>query len=90
MSPHDRSETCKEIFTLLSEYLDLELPAETCQEITKHLADCPACVEFAASLRRTIDLCRQYRPAEIPGPLGQQAREQLLSAYTRMLNDRKT
>ncbi|HTS75544.1 MAG TPA: zf-HC2 domain-containing protein [Bryobacteraceae bacterium] len=87
MSPH-RSESCKEIFTLLSEYLDLELPNEACQQITRHLADCPACVEFADSLRRTIDLCRQYRPAEMPGALGQQAREQLLSAYTRMLENR--
>jgi hypothetical protein len=33
------------------------------------------------SLRKTIDLCRLYHPSEVPEPIGQQAREQLLNAY---------
>jgi anti-sigma factor RsiW len=82
---HQHSEQCQEIFALLSDYLDVELPPEACQEIETHLAGCPPCVEFVESLRKTIELCRRYRPAEIPSPLGDRAREELLAAYQKML-----
>ena len=89
MEPHEHSEKCKEIFALLSDYLDLELPPEACGEIEAHLASCSPCVEFADSLRKTVELCRRYQPAELPSPLGQQAREELLAAYEKMLAARR-
>ena len=85
MESHERTEKCKEVFSLLSEYLNLELPADACQEIKTHLAGCPPCIEFAESLRKTIELCRDYRLTELPEPIGEEAREQLLEAYHRML-----
>ncbi len=77
---HD-TERCREIFELLSEYLDLELPPETCREIEQHMAGCAPCVEFADSLRRTVDLCRGYEPGEMPGPLSESARNELELAW---------
>lgn len=74
---------------MLSEYLDLELPLETCEEIEEHLAGCPPCIEFANSLRKTIELCRKYQPRQIPAPLGEQARKQLLGAFEKMRAARK-
>ena len=70
---------------MLSDYLDLELPPEACHEIEAHIAGCPPCIEFAESLRKTVDLCRQYQPAELPRPMGQEAKAQLLDAYKKML-----
>ncbi len=90
MEPHERTGKCKEIFSLLSEYLNLELPPGACQEIETHLAGCPPCIEFAESLRKTVELCRRYQPAELPEPLGKDARAQLLDAYQRMLSARKS
>jgi RNA polymerase sigma-70 factor (ECF subfamily) len=90
MESHERTERCKEVFSLLSEYLNLELPPDACQEIETHLAGCPPCIEFAESLRKTVDLCRHYQPTELPEPIGKQAREQLLDAYGKMLAGRKT
>src|SRR5579872_2743082 len=90
MESHQRSEKCKEVFSLLSEYLNLELPADACQEIETHLAGCPPCIEFAESLRKTVELCRRYRPTELPEPLGKNAREQLLDAYQKLLGARPT
>ena len=87
-SPTDSSDE-SEIFSLLSDYLNLELPPDACQEIETHLAGCPPCIEFAESLRKTIDLCRSYRPTELPEPIGKQAREQLLDAYQKMLRARQ-
>ena len=85
----ERTAKCKEIFSLLSDYLNLELPPDACQEIETHLAGCPPCIEFAESLRKTIELCRRYRPTELPEPIGQKAREQLLDAYQKMLRARQ-
>jgi RNA polymerase sigma-70 factor (ECF subfamily) len=88
MEHHWHNEKCKEVFALLSEYLNLELPPEACQEIEAHIAGCPPCIEFADSLRKTVDLCRQYQPAEPPAPLSQEAKTRLLEAYGRMLASR--
>lgn len=90
MQPPERTGSCKEVFSLLSEYLNLELPPDACQELEAHIADCAPCVEFTESLRKTVEICRQYKPAELPGPLGQQAREELRGAYQRMLNSRNS
>jgi anti-sigma factor RsiW len=88
MELHERTEKCREVFSLLSEYLNLELPPDACQEMEAHIAGCPPCIEFAESLRKTVELCRRYQPAELPEPLGKNAREQLLEAYQKMLGDR--
>ena len=80
---HDPDQ-CKQIFAILSEYLDLELPPEACAQIEGHLRNCPPCVEFAESLRKTVELCRDYRPETMPAPLSAGAREELLSAWQKM------
>lgn len=84
-----QSENCKEVFAVLSAYLDAELPFETCQEIEQHLSGCGPCIEFVESLRKTIQLCRSYRPDEMPAPMAQAARDQLFAAYQKMLADRR-
>jgi anti-sigma factor RsiW len=89
MEPHLTDEKCREVFSLLSEYLSLELPPDACREIAAHLAGCPPCIEFTDSLRKTVEMCRSYRPAELPGPLGDKARTELLEAYRKMLAARK-
>jgi hypothetical protein len=90
MASHEHTDNCKEIFALLSDYLNLELPPDICKEIETHLAGCPPCIEFAESLRKTVEFCRHYRPAQLPEPLGKRAREELLDAYQKMLAARRT
>jgi len=83
------SENCEEIFSILSDYLNLELPANICQAVEKHLAECPPCIEFLESLRKTVELCRSYRGA-LTEPVASDAREQLMQAYRAMLAARKS
>ncbi len=83
MSHHP--ENCKEVFALLSEYLNLELPPEACRQIEDHLADCSPCVEFVKSLRKTVDLCRQFEPKLMPAPLSAQAKSELEEACRKMM-----
>ena len=89
MSEHRHSPECKEIFALLSQYLDLELPDDACRAIEAHIRDCPPCIEFAESLKKTVDLCRQYSAGEVPSPLSEEARSELEAAYLKMLESSK-
>jgi anti-sigma factor RsiW len=82
-------ECCEKILGLLSDYLDFELPPGDCGEVERHLADCPACVEFLESLRDTIALCHEYAPSALPGPLSDRARRELEGAWRRMLAARE-
>ena len=90
MATHQPDERCREIFALLSDYLNLDLPPEACRHIETHLAGCPPCIEFVESLRKTVELCRQYRPDELPEPIEKQARDELLSTYQKMLWSRRS
>ena len=83
--PGKHDESCQEIFAELSAYLDAELPPDACREIEEHLAGCSPCVEFVDSLRRTVELCREYKAGALPDPLSRQARQDLLAAFQRMV-----
>ncbi len=75
---------CKQVFAMLSEYLDGELPADLCARIGKHIDECPPCVEFVKTLEQTVELCRKVeleRPVTIP----REVREKLLEAYRKTL-----
>ncbi len=76
---------CKEIFALLSEYLDHDLPEEVCRDIDAHIAGCPPCVAFVESLRKTVELCRRAKALAAPDPLPEPARRELLAAYEAMM-----
>ena len=84
MSP----EECREVFEMLSEYLDGELPVDTCEQIEKHIADCPPCIEFVESLRKSVSVFRDYRPAENPPPLDPRAKQLLAEAWAMLVRRR--
>jgi RNA polymerase sigma-70 factor, ECF subfamily len=86
--PHSPDE-CRQIFATLSEYLDLELPPDACHEMEAHLAGCPPCVEFAESLRKTVALCREYQASEMPGPISEAARTQLMDAWRKAAGNQR-
>ena len=78
-------DNCKEVFALLSQYLDRELPDSVCEQMSSHIEKCPPCVEFVASLKRTVDLCREYRETETPAPLPEDVKDRLLDAYRKVM-----
>jgi len=80
---------CSEVSALLSEYLNLELPADACRDVESHLSGCESCGEFAESLRKTVELCHAYLPSAMPEPISSRAREELMGAYKRMLAARQ-
>lgn len=78
---NEKTADCKEIFALLSEYLDQELTPQTCTDIEAHLGHCPPCIEFLDSLKRSIRVCHECHPAEPLPPLAPETKERLLAAY---------
>jgi len=62
-------QTCREIVEILCEYLEGELPREEREELDRHLADCPPCLAFLNTYRKTSQLCRALRPEDIPEEL---------------------
>jgi anti-sigma factor (TIGR02949 family) len=72
---------CKQIFAMLSQYLDRELPPDVCDCIEKHIADCPPCVEFVKTLEKTVRICRSLQAEQKPAAIPPSLREELLAAY---------
>ena len=76
---------CKKMFAGLSDYLDGQLDAFSCQEIEEHLEGCKPCKKFLRSLEAAIESC-QKSPAECPDrKKAAMLRKQLLAAYSRAL-----
>lgn len=73
---------CREIFAQLSEYLDGELPPDVCEQISEHIEDCPPCVEFVESLKKTVGLCKgmAVESEAAPRPLPEDLKARLMAA----------
>lgn len=71
--------TCEEIFAVLSEYIDGELPEELCAAIQAHNGNCPPCQAFVETFTKTIELVRK-QPAE---PLPPAVKDELAAALKR-------
>ncbi|HXS95455.1 MAG TPA: zf-HC2 domain-containing protein [Candidatus Limnocylindrales bacterium] len=80
---------CAEIFAKLSQFLDRELPPGACSDIEEHLRDCPECIRFVESLKRSIEFCRQYGASRAPEPVPSEKLAELRAAYDRMLARRR-
>jgi anti-sigma factor RsiW len=59
-------ETCRNLLSQLSDYIDGELEETLCAEIEQHMADCPDCRAVVNTLEKTIELYRTTERAEVP------------------------
>jgi anti-sigma factor RsiW len=58
---------CQHLLGGLSDYVDGELGQAMCQELERHLADCPNCRVVVDTLRKTVTLYQACGEAEVPG-----------------------
>jgi anti-sigma factor RsiW len=76
--------TCQQVLTNISGYLDGELDTTACDAIETHCQECASCAGLVNGLRETVGLCRQAATAPLPDAIRQRAREsvrQLLDRY---------
>jgi hypothetical protein len=77
---------CQNIFAALSQYLDEELPIESCEELEQHIQDCKPCVEFVESLKKSIALGRGYQPDVNAPEISPEVKAALREAYSKALS----
>lgn len=75
--PDDRTslKSCRAIVDVLCDYLEGELPPEEAMDFDSHMADCPPCVSFLKTYRKTTELCRSLSPEEIPTELKERLKQ---------------
>ncbi len=66
--------SCREIFDLLSDYVDGELAPEVRGTLLKHLKECPPCERFLRTFEKTRSLCRESLMEEMPEELRKRLR----------------
>jgi anti-sigma factor RsiW len=57
---------CIALFERLSEYIDRELDASTCNDIEAHIKACKPCQVCLNTLKQTVDLCRNLKHRQVP------------------------
>jgi anti-sigma factor RsiW len=71
--------TCKEfILDYLADYLDTTLKPEVVADLERHLAECPPCLAYLNTYKKTRDLTRQAMPQAMPDEMKAHLRRFLL------------
>ena len=79
-----RPKECRELFASLSEYLDGRVGSETCEQMSAHIAGCPACVAFLQDLREAIVRCKSM-DAPCDQAVASRLQAMLTSEYLRLM-----
>ena len=66
--------TCQEAIALLADYLEAVLGEEVLRDLEAHLLDCPPCVAYLNTYRRTRDLAARVNRVEMPAELQERLR----------------
>jgi len=66
MKKSRRPVACSEIFRHICENLDQNLDSPECRDIRRHIEDCPDCVAYLDSLKKTVKLYREYPNPAVP------------------------
>jgi mycothiol system anti-sigma-R factor len=78
--PHNPADPCcREVFDLLSEYVDGDLDAGVRETLARHLRACPPCERFLKTFQKTRELCRESLMEEMPEELRNRLRAFLRS-----------
>ena len=59
-------ETCRNLLSQLSDYIDGDLEESLCAEIEQHMAGCPDCRAVVNTLEKTVELYRSTERTEVP------------------------
>lgn len=74
---HQHDDRCLDLFKKLSEYIDQELDAATCQKIEQHVKNCPPCQACLETLKTTAGLCHQIEEAPVPTALSDRLKKMI-------------
>ena len=58
--------TCDDLYRRLTEHAEGVLEGKICEEVDRHLAQCPACNEIRQDLQDLSRLCREQVAVQLP------------------------
>jgi anti-sigma factor (TIGR02949 family) len=64
-----KSLTCKDAIEILADLLDQTLTSDLAARLTQHLKDCPPCIAYLETYRRTRELVGRAGRVEVPAEL---------------------
>jgi anti-sigma factor RsiW len=73
---------CREFTEFLDDYVSDNIPAETRAKFEKHLAECPSCIAYLDSYRKTMHL-EKAAFSGMEDPVLAEAPEELIQAILR-------
>jgi anti-sigma factor RsiW len=79
-----RELVCREVVTLLTDYLEDALPARDRERLEAHLSACPHCSEFLVQLRTTIKASATIEVVSID----EATRDDLVELHRRWVSER--
>ena len=79
--------TCQDVLTNISGYLDGELETTACHAIERHCQECASCAGLVNGLRESVGLCRQAATAPLPDAVRQRARDSVRRLLDRHGNE---
>jgi len=78
-----QSLTCKDAIEILADFLDQTLASDVAARLTQHLKDCPPCVAYLKTYRKTRELVGRAGRVEMPAELRARLRRFLLEQLDR-------
>lgn len=76
-------QTCQGVVDLLCDFIEGDLPTDEERELETHMEDCPPCLAFLKTYRKTSELCKVLRPEDIPPELTEKLQRFLEEFRTR-------
>jgi anti-sigma factor RsiW len=71
--------TCQDAIAILADYLEAALAPEDAAALEAHLADCPACIAYLNTYRKTTALAREAGRLEMPAEMRERLRRFLVA-----------
>lgn len=75
--------TCEDLLKALNEYVDGTLDPAVCKSFEGHLAGCNPCQIVVDNIRKTITLCKNGQPFEMPAEFEQKLHQTLRERWKR-------
>ncbi len=76
--------TCEEVIALLSDHLEASLGPKDAVDLQGHLHDCPECVAYLNTYRKTRDLTAKVAAGELPEKMKARLRRYLMELLAKM------
>ena len=75
--------TCREVISLLADYLEFALSPDRVAELERHLAGCEPCQAYLNTYRRTRTLTAEFGHVDMPAEMKDRLRQFVIRALSK-------